>query len=54
MCRSRQQERNEEKIAVEKAEHAYEVLVAHWQPRRPAETHPTRSRRAEPAAANPG
>ena len=30
------QRRNEEKIAVEKAEHAYEVLVAHWQPRRPS------------------
>jgi transposase len=29
------QKRNEEKIAVEKAEHAYEVLVAHWQPKRP-------------------
>ena len=29
------QRRNEEKIAVEKAEHAYEVLVAHWQPKRP-------------------
>lgn len=30
------QRRNEEKIAVEKAEHAYEVLVAHWQAKRPS------------------
>ncbi|MDX6296698.1 MAG: hypothetical protein QOI51_555 [Nocardioidaceae bacterium] len=30
------QRRNEEKLAVERAEHAYEVLVAHWQPKRPA------------------
>ncbi|HYU03411.1 MAG TPA: IS110 family transposase [Jatrophihabitantaceae bacterium] len=30
------QQRNEEKIAVERAEHAYEVLVAHWQPKRPS------------------
>jgi transposase len=29
------QRRNEEKLAVERAEHAYEVLVAHWQPKRP-------------------
>jgi transposase len=29
------QRRTEEKLAVERAEHAYEVLVAHWQPRRP-------------------
>jgi transposase len=29
------QRRNEEKLAVEQAEHAYEVLVAHWQPKRP-------------------
>jgi transposase len=29
------QRRNEETIAAEKAEHAYEVLVAHWQPKRP-------------------
>ena len=28
------QRRNEEKLAVEQAEHAYEVLVAHWQPKR--------------------
>lgn len=30
------QRRNEEKVAVEKAEHAYQVLVAHWQPNRPS------------------
>ena len=30
------QRRNQEKIAAEKAEHAYQVLVAHWQPKRPA------------------
>jgi transposase len=29
------QRRNEEKLAVEQAEHAYEILVAHWQPKRP-------------------
>ena len=29
------QRRNEEKLAAEQAEHAYEVLVAHWQPKRP-------------------
>lgn len=29
------QRRNEEKLAVEQAEHAYQVLVAHWQPKRP-------------------
>ena len=29
------QRRNEEKIAVENAERAYQVLVTHWQPRRP-------------------
>ncbi|HZC74045.1 MAG TPA: IS110 family transposase [Jatrophihabitans sp.] len=29
------QRRNEERLAVERAEHAYEVLVAHWQPKRP-------------------
>jgi transposase len=29
------QRRNEEKRAVEQAEHAYQVLVAHWQPKRP-------------------
>jgi transposase len=29
------QRRHEERLAVEKAEHAYEVLVAHWQPKRP-------------------
>jgi transposase len=29
------QRRNEEKLAVEKAEHAYEVLVAHWKPKGP-------------------
>jgi transposase len=29
------QRRNEEKLAVERAEHAYEVLVARWQPKRP-------------------
>lgn len=30
------QRRNQEKLAVEKAEHAYQVLVAHWQPKRPS------------------
>jgi len=30
------QRRDEERIAVERAERAYEVLVAHWQPRRPS------------------
>jgi transposase len=30
------QRRNQEKIAAEIAEHAYQVLVAHWQPKRPA------------------
>lgn len=30
------QRRNQEKAAVERAERAYEVLVAHWQPKRPA------------------
>ena len=30
------QRRNEERVAVEKAERAYEVLVAHWQTRPPA------------------
>jgi transposase len=29
------QRRNQEKAAVEQAEHAYQVLVAHWQPKRP-------------------
>jgi transposase len=29
------QRRNEERRAVEQAEHAYQVLVAHWQPKRP-------------------
>jgi transposase len=29
------QRRNEEKLAVEQAEHAYQVLVAHWQPKGP-------------------
>jgi transposase len=29
------QRRDEERVAVERAEHAYEVLVAHWQPKRP-------------------
>jgi hypothetical protein len=29
------QRRNEERSAVEQAEHAYQVLVAHWQPKRP-------------------
>jgi transposase len=29
------QRRNEEKLAVEQAEHAYQVLVAHWKPKRP-------------------
>jgi len=28
------QRHNEEKIVDEQAEHAYEVLVAHWQPKR--------------------
>jgi transposase len=32
------QRRNEETAAVEQAERAYEVLVAHWQPRKPADT----------------
>ncbi len=30
------QQRNEENAAAERAERAYEVLVAHWQPRKPA------------------
>lgn len=30
------QQRHEEKVLVEQAERAYEVLVAHWQPRKPA------------------
>jgi transposase len=30
------QRRNEEKLAVERAERAYQVLVAHWQPKRPS------------------
>ena len=37
------QRRNEEKLAVEQAEHAYEILVAHWQPKRPRP--PARPRR---------
>ena len=32
------QRRNQEKAAAEQAERAYEVLVAHWQPRKPADT----------------
>jgi transposase len=32
------QRRNEETAAVEQAERAYEILVAHWQPRKPADT----------------
>jgi transposase len=35
------QRRNEETAAVEQAERAYEVLVAHWQPRKPADTRTT-------------
>jgi hypothetical protein len=30
------QQRDQERLAVERAEHAYEVLVAHWQPKRPS------------------
>ncbi|WP_198344620.1 MULTISPECIES: hypothetical protein [Mycobacterium] len=30
--------RHEENAIVEQAERAYEVLVAHWQPRKPATT----------------
>ena len=37
------QRRHEEKLAVEQAEHAYEILVAHWQPKRPRP--PARPRR---------
>jgi len=33
--------RNAETAAAEQAERAYKVLVAHWQPRKPAETRPT-------------
>jgi transposase len=29
------QRRDEEKVLVEQAERAYEVLAAHWQPRKP-------------------
>lgn len=44
------QRRNEEKLAAERAEHAYEVLVAHWQPKRPT-AGPTGSKlRAEKGA----
>lgn len=32
------QRRNEEKAVVEQAERAYQVFVAHWQPRKPADT----------------
>ncbi len=46
--------RDEQKAVVEQAGRAYQVLIAHWQPRRPAETRSARSRRAEAAAANPG
>src|SRR5215469_12026155 len=35
------QQRSEERAAVEQAERAYQVLVAHWQPRKP---HPTAAR----------
>lgn len=35
------QRRQEENTVVEQAERAYEVLVAHWQPRRPASTQPS-------------
>jgi transposase len=30
------QRRNQEKLAVERAEHAYQVLIAHWQPKKPS------------------
>lgn len=33
------QRRDEENAVVEQAERAYEVLVAHWQPRKPATSH---------------
>jgi len=32
--------RDQERALVEHAEHAYQVLVAHWQPQRPAPRHP--------------
>jgi transposase len=44
------QKRNEERLAVERAEHAYQVLVAHWQPRRPRpHEHPDHSRHEDVA-----
>jgi hypothetical protein len=34
------QRRNQEKLAAERAEHAYAVMVAHWQPHPPAHVRP--------------
>jgi transposase len=48
--------RTQERIAVEKAEHAYEVLVAHWQPKRPTPgmttRHRTKTRAVDAGASN--
>jgi transposase len=45
------QRRNEEKLAVEQAEHAYEILVAHWQPKRPRPPHDRAESASKKAAA---
>ena len=48
------QRRNEEKRAVEQAEHAYQVLVAHWQPKRPRPPVHERSAPNKPARGGRG